>query len=90
MAKGKKATGKHYVSAGTVGTNRALSKAMRRERDAADVFRNKLKGYLAGNNAYITIDNPNPNETNKRKIRVSLHSIFGGPKAYRSSTLVIN
>lgn len=83
MAKGKKSSGKTYTSKGLVGTNKWLKKAIRKDRSRADVELGKIKAYLAGKTAYTTIPNPNPNQTNKRFIRVNLRDIHGDPKEYK-------
>lgn len=90
MAKGKKSSGKHYTSKGIVGVDRKILNAVRRERSEADNMLNKFKGYLKGRNAYVTIDNPNTLETNKRRIRVKLRDLHGDPKAYMNSRHVLN
>lgn len=82
MAKGKKASGKHYISAGVVGVNRSVSKAVRRGRSAADVYNNKFQAYLEGKNVWFTIDNPNKQQTNKRQIRVRGVDLYGNPKEF--------
>lgn len=82
MAKGKKSSGKHYTSKGEIGVNRKISNSLRRERGEADNMLNKFNAYLKGKTAYVTIDNPNTKETNKRRIRVSLRTIHGDPKEY--------
>ena len=78
----KKSSGKHYTSKGIVGVNRKVSKAVRRDRPSTDIMLSKFEAYLKGKNVMITIDNPNPNETAKRKIRVSMRSIYGDPREY--------
>ena len=78
----KKSSGKHYTSKGIIGVNRKISKAVRRDRTPSEVMLDKFDAYLKGKNVMITIDNPNPNETAKRKIRVSMRSIYGDPKEY--------
>ena len=90
MAKGKKSSGKHYTSKGIVGVDRKISKAVRRDRSEADNMLNKFKAYLSGKNVYVTIDNPNPLETNKRRIRVPMRTLHGDPKAYRNARHVLN
>lgn len=90
MAKGKKSSGKHYTSKGLIGVDRKISNAVRRDRSEIDNVLNKFDGYLKGRNAYITIDNPNPNETNKRRIRVKLRDLHGDPKDYMKNRYVVS
>jgi hypothetical protein len=71
-----------YTSKGTVGTNRQLTKAIRRERSGAEIHMAKFKAFLKGKNVYFTIENPNPNETNKKLIRVKGSDIYGNYRNY--------
>jgi hypothetical protein len=48
MAKGKKASGKHYVSKGSVGVNKSLNKAVRRERSELDNLLNAFDSWKRG------------------------------------------
>lgn len=70
-----------YVSKGE---RRAIAKdvckSVKRDRTAVDYWTTKQKAWLAGKNPWITVDNPNTAETNKRKIRVRAESarINGG------------
>ncbi|PHS22085.1 MAG: hypothetical protein COA84_12960 [Robiginitomaculum sp.] len=41
---------------------------------------NKMTAYRKGQNPWITIDNPNKEETNKRRIRVKSNDLYGRPK----------
>lgn len=76
MAKKKQRA--HQVSKGE-GSNvsKSLINAVRREMSGAEKMVNKVKAWRKGQNPWITIDNPNPNETNKRRIRVKANSYFG-------------
>lgn len=78
----KKSSGKHYTSKGLIGPNKKLSNAVRRERPAADRFNAQFDAYLKGKNVVFTIDNPNPKETNKRKIRVNARDLYGDHKEF--------
>ena len=77
---GKKSSGKHYTSKGIVGVNKKISNAIRSERSSALVMLNKLRAYQQGKNVVFTIENPNPNETNKKFIRVSARVLLGDPR----------
>jgi hypothetical protein len=48
MAKGKKSKGTTYVSKGEVGVDKALSKAVRRERGEAQKFLNAWRSWKRG------------------------------------------
>ena len=74
MGKGKRSSGKNYVSKGIVGTTKSRSK-----QDADYPQRrmiNQLRAYHAGKNVVLTIPNPNPNETNKRYIKVNARDVW--------------
>ena len=73
MAKGKKSSGKQYVSVGEhSNVAKSTTKAIRKQYLASgDRIINQLKAFRAGKHVMITIENPNKNETNKRFIRVS-------------------
>lgn len=89
MAK-KGGSGKHYTSKGIVGVNKKLSNAVRADRSAADIALDKFEAFEQGKRVYITIDNPNPNERNKRKIRVLANTLYGDPKSWRYSNRVLS
>lgn len=74
MAKGKKSSGKTYVSKGIVGTTKSRSKS---DPDyAARRMINQLEAFRKGKRVMVTIPNPNPHETNKRFIRVPANTIW--------------
>ena len=47
-------------------------------RDTQIPILNKLEAWIKGQNPWMTIENPNKNETNKRFIRVKANEYFGG------------
>jgi len=74
MGKGKKSSGKTYVSKGIVGTTKSRDKS---DPDyPARRMTNQLKAFLAGKNVVLTIENPNKNETNKPFIRVNARDVW--------------
>lgn len=77
MAKGKKSKGTHYESKGLIGSNKKLRNAMRRDRSPFETLNNKWNAYFSGKKVYMTIQNPNPKETNKRFIRVPMNELYG-------------
>jgi hypothetical protein len=62
-------------------TDRAIRNALRREKSAIDVILDKQEAWLKGKNPWITIDNPNDKETNKRKIRARANDVWGDYRA---------
>lgn len=84
MAKGKKSSGNNYTSKGERNNvSRSYSKAERRERSLLEQYANKMKAFKDGRTVYITIPNPNKNETNKRFIRVDAKTIWTKVEPYR-------
>lgn len=41
-------------------------------------FHNKIKAWRLGKSGYVTVDNPNKHETNKKRIKISFEQYFGG------------
>jgi len=68
-----------YTSKGT-GRNvsAATRRAMKAARPASDRHIAAQKSWLAGGNPWITIRNPNKNETNRLFIRVKMNTYKGG------------
>ena len=60
--------------------SRATCNAVKRDRTYIEKIMFKQKAWLKGQNPWITVDNPNPNETNKRKIRIRANQAWGDPK----------
>lgn len=81
---GSKASGKHYTSKGE-----RISSTSTRSNDPADRTMNVQKAYLAGQNPWVTIDNPNKNETAKLKIRVRANELWGNPKERQKQRFII-
>ena len=48
MAKGKKSSGVHYTSKGSVGVNKSITKAVRRERSELDKAMQALESWKRG------------------------------------------
>ena len=72
---GKKRSRAKQVSAGiTHQKPNPILKALRREyRDSMARVQNQLEAHLRGKHVVLTIENPNKNETNKKKV---IHSRF--------------
>ena len=78
MAKHKKKRA-HKTSKGLRSSISPLyTKLVRQARDPLTIFQNKYTAWMNGKNPYFTIANPNPEETNKRFIRVTAIKYFGG------------
>jgi len=78
MAKGKKSKRSGVVSKSIHCQNKStLSKQLRREYNGSlQEATNKLNAHRKGRKTWVTISNPNPNETNKRFIRVLGKEVF--------------
>lgn len=68
MAKGKKASGKTYVSKGE-----RRSSMSTRNRDAGVRLLNQIDALKKGKDVVFTIENPNKTQTNKRFIKVRVN-----------------
>ena len=82
---GSKATGKHATSKG----ERASSMSTR-VNDPAEKIRNIQRAYWLGQNPWVTIDNPNKNETKKTKIRARANELWGNPKEREKQRFIIS
>ena len=77
----KKSSGVSKTSKGIHSTvSASILKAVRLERTPAEDMLNKMKAYAAGRNPWLTIDNPDPKQRNRRKIRVRANEFWGSPK----------
>lgn len=77
----KKSSGKHYVSKGERSSvSKKILKMCRRERSADWKTANITKNWAKGENPWITVQNPNKEETNKRFIRVKTNDVWGFPR----------
>jgi hypothetical protein len=67
-----------YVSKGKHPTQSKATKRMNRSgRTFGETYQNKLEAWAKGKKVFITIENPNKNETNKRMIRVPAVQFLG-------------
>jgi hypothetical protein len=82
---GSKASGKHYTSKGE-----RKSSMRTRSSDPSVKAMNVQAAYWKGQNPWITIDNPNKEQTNKRKIRVRANELLGNPKERQKNRFVIS
>lgn len=82
MAKGKGGKSKGFISQGIhSNVSKATRRAMRADYLASgERLVNQRKAFDAGKNVMVTIPNPNPNETNKRFIRVNAKTVWKSNK----------
>lgn len=87
---GKKSSGKHYTSKGERrNVSRATTTGMKRARDPSEKLINIQTAYWKGQNPWVTIENPNKSETNKRFIRVKTNTLWGNPKERLKKSYII-
>lgn len=68
-----------YTSRGTgVSVSRATRTAMKQARPKGTKEINAQKAWINGSNPWVTIRNPNKNETDKLFIRVRMNTLKGG------------
>ena len=78
MAK-KGGKSKGFVSQGIhSNVKKSTLAGVRADRSEIDKMLNKQRAWLNGSNPWVTIDNPNKEQTNKRKIRVRMNDLMGG------------
>jgi hypothetical protein len=80
----KKGSGKTYTSKGE-----RRSSMRTRTSDPVQRIINVQKAYYNGKNPWVTIDNPNKEETNKRKIRVRANQLWGDPKTREKQRFIM-
>ena len=81
MAKKKGGKSKGFISQGQRPNFKSSTlKAVRRDITLSEKMANVMSAYLAGRNPWLTVPNPNTNETNKRFIRVKAEDLWGSPK----------
>jgi len=83
MAKGKQSKGNAYVSKGKIGTNRQLSKQLRRERTPWSIETAKRDAWLKGRNVMLTVPNPDKNNTKESFVRIPASEVWGYAKSGR-------
>jgi hypothetical protein len=72
---GKKKHRKSYISKGQ--RNNVSRENLSIAREPASIL-NKIAAWRAGKKGYVTIANPNRQETNRRSIKVTFEQFFGG------------
>jgi hypothetical protein len=83
---GKKKQRSHQVSKGER-SNVAnwLINAVKKDLSGAQKMVNIVRAWRDGKNPWVTIENPNQNETNKKYIKVKANHYFGDFKKYNSN-----
>lgn len=77
----KKSSGKHYTSKGERNSVKSSTlNGIRAEKYEGDKMLDIQRAYLKGQNPWITIDNPNKEQTGKKRIRVRANDMMGHPK----------
>lgn len=90
MAKGKKSSGKNYSSKGErSNVSKATLRLMRAGKSEGDKLLDKQKAWLNGSNPWVTIDNPNKEQTNKRRIRVRMNDLMRGSVKDREKNMYV-
>lgn len=86
----KKGSGKTYTSKGERrNVNRGTLNGMKRERDPSEKVINVQRAWLEGRNPWVTISNPNKEQTNKPFIRVKANELWGNPKERQKKMYVM-
>ena len=81
MAKKKGGKSSGFQSKGErPNVKRNILKAVRRNITPSEKMQYVMNAYLKGRNPWLTVPNPNTNETNKKFIRVKSEDIWGSPK----------
>ncbi|ASE99754.1 hypothetical protein [uncultured virus] len=76
----KKSRTKQTSKGERVSVRRDVLKEIKAERAPIQSAINKLEAHSLGKKTWVTIENPNKKETNKRFIKVPGHSYFKGVK----------
>jgi hypothetical protein len=76
MAKRKKSRDTYTSKGEGCNVRKDIINAMRRERSLLDIRRAKFKAFMKGKKVFVTIPNPNTNETNKPFIRVPAEQVW--------------
>lgn len=82
---GSKASGKHYTSkAERKNVDSKILNSIKNTELPLVKQMNIQKAYWNGQNPWVTLDNPNKEQTNKKKIRVRSNELWGNPKDRKS------
>lgn len=76
---GKKSSGSTYTSKGErKNVSSSILNVMRAERSSADNMLNKQRAWMSGSNPWVTMENPNKEQTDKKFIRVRYNDLMHG------------
>lgn len=90
MAKGKGGKSKGFISEGKhSNVSKSTLRLMRQAKTSADKIVDKQKAWLKGQNPWITIENPNKEQTNKRFIKVRMNDLMNGTAKEREKRMFI-
>ena len=88
MAKGKGGKSKGFISQGVhSNVNKSTLRDVKASKSEAEKMLDKQKAWLKGQNPWVTIDNPNKEETNKRRIRVRMNDLMRGSAKEREKNM---
>lgn len=77
----EKGSGKTYTSKGERhNVSRSTLSGVKRDRDPSEKVINVQRAWLEGRNPWVTLANPNKEQTNKRFVRVKANELWGHPK----------
>jgi hypothetical protein len=90
MGKAKSSNKSSYTSKGErKNVNQKTLNAVRNDTLPAVKLLNIQKAWKAGKNPWITLPNPNKNETNKRFIRIRMNDLNGSYKEFEKKMFVM-
>lgn len=76
---GKKSSGKTYTSKGErKNVSSSILNGIRSERSGADDMLNRQKAWMKGSDPWVTMENPNKEQTNKKFIKVRYSDLMHG------------
>ena len=84
MARGKKSSGKNYTSKGER-RNVVNGKQKSDDKSELETASNKMKAFRKGKMVWLTIPNPNKNETNKKFVKVIASDVWTKTGPYLQS-----
>ena len=86
----KKGSGKTYTSKGIhSNVSSGTLAGMKRDRNPSEKVINIQKAWLANKNPWVTIDNPNKEQKDKRFIRVRANELWGSPKEREKKVFIM-
>lgn len=90
MAKGKGGKSKGFISQGIYrNVSKSTLRQMKSSKSEAEKMIDKQRAWLKGHNPWVTIENPNKEETNKKFIRVRMNDLMKGSAKEREKNMFI-